>query len=152
MRRTCKPWTQSDLEALAALRGDGHKYVVIARRLGRTREAVRAMARALGIGPCRRPRGQAPACRPPCRHCGLRPASRARQLCWVCSADLAVRDLYPSSNPWNERGNDFCGPAAPPVARTDAPPGSPEKQAVLTERAGRRLSLFHRADGPQDLR
>ena len=34
--------------------------------------------------------------RPPCKHCGQKPAIRPRGLCWHCFEDLAIRALYPS--------------------------------------------------------
>ncbi len=33
---------------------------------------------------------------PLCRHCGIRPATRSRQLCHRHYEDRAIRDLYPS--------------------------------------------------------
>jgi len=32
----------------------------------------------------------------PCRHCGQRPPSRSRGLCWRCYADFTIRTLYPA--------------------------------------------------------
>ena len=89
----------------------------------------------------------------PCRHCGRRKYLKARQLCWPCYYQPAVRDRYPVST--HCRGareiEDFNGPGAAP-APTDARPGTPSKFAVLCERASRGERLWAAADAGPDLR
>ena len=82
-----------------------------------------------------------------CRHCGAGPVSRPRGLCWSCFYRPGVRDLYPNRSRFAQRGvSDFFGkPALPPVP-TDALPGTPEKVAVLEERARSRQALWHPLD------
>jgi hypothetical protein len=84
-----------------------------------------------------------------CRHCHRAPANRPRGLCWTCYYTPGLRDLYPSTSKFGRRGlDDFNGEAPLPLAPTRARPGSPEKVAVLEERARLRQSLWHPADGP----
>jgi hypothetical protein len=83
-----------------------------------------------------------------CRHCEKTPANRPRGLCWSCYYTPGVRELYPSAC---VRGiEDFLGKAPLPPAPTDALPGSPEKVAILEERARRRQALWHPDDAPLD--
>jgi hypothetical protein len=82
-----------------------------------------------------------------CRHCQEAPVSRPRGLCWNCYYDPAVRDLYPSTSKFGRRGvGNFHGSAPLPAFPTQAPPGSPEKIAVLTGRARLRQNLWHPED------
>src|SRR5262245_64949454 len=86
-----------------------------------------------------------------CRHCGQARVNRPRGLCWSCYYKPGVRDLYPSTSKFARRGvGDFNGRAALAARPTDAPPGSPEKVAVLEERARLGLSLWHPHDAPMD--
>ena len=86
-----------------------------------------------------------------CRHCNRVPSNRPRGLCWSCYYTPGVRDLYPSTSKFARRGvGDFNGRAVRPACPTDVPPGSPEKVAVLCERARLRQSLWHPADAPMD--
>jgi hypothetical protein len=88
------------------------------------------------------------ATRPVCRHCCKRAVSRSRGLCWGCYYADGVRELYPSTSKYARRGvGNFCGNAPLPLPTT-APPASPEKVAVLEERARRGEQLFH----PEDAR
>jgi hypothetical protein len=34
-----------------------------------------------------------------CRHCGEKPVTRPKGLCWTCSHDAAVRGQYPAADP-----------------------------------------------------
>jgi hypothetical protein len=62
-----------------------------------------------------------------------------------------VRDLYPSTSKFARRGvSDFNGKAAMPEP-TDAPPGSPEKVAILERRARLGQALWHPLDAPMDV-
>ncbi len=86
-----------------------------------------------------------------CQHCHVTPISRPRRLCWSCYYAPGVRDLYPATSKFGLRGpGAYQRDAAPPAFPTTAPPGSPEKIAVLTERVRRRQSLGHPEDA--DLR
>jgi hypothetical protein len=83
-----------------------------------------------------------------CRHCGLRKRCRPRGLCWACYYDKAITVLYPSTSKfgrWSLIADTRSTRPLPPqpcVAR----PGSPEKIAVLEERAMLRVQLWHPMD------
>jgi len=81
-----------------------------------------------------------------CRHCQKVKSNRPRGLCWSCYYSPGVRDQYPSTSKFARRGvSDFNGRARLPEP-TDALPGSPEKVAVLMDRARRGLALWHPLD------
>ena len=83
-----------------------------------------------------------------CRHCHRVPASRPRGLCWSCYYTPGLRDLYPSTSKYARRGlDDFNGEAPLPPLPTGALPGTPEKVAILEERARLRQALWHPQDG-----
>jgi hypothetical protein len=87
-----------------------------------------------------------------CRHCGRVPSNRPRGLCWSCYYRPGVRELYPSTSKFARRGvSDFNGRAALAAEPTSATPGSPEKVAILEERARLGLSLWHPLDAPMDI-
>lgn len=83
-----------------------------------------------------------------CRHCQHKEANRPKGLCWTCYYTPAVRGLYPSTSHLAPRsGNGWKSEHAElPDCPTDALPGSPEKEAVLTERASRSQTLWHPDD------
>lgn len=82
-----------------------------------------------------------------CRHCNKRNVNRPRGLCWTCYYSPGVRALYPSTSKFARRGvGNITGDVPPPAAPTSAPPGSPEKVAVMVERARRHQSLWHPLD------
>lgn len=86
-----------------------------------------------------------------CRHCCKRFANRPRQMCWSCYYRPGVRDLYPSTSKFARRGvGDFNGRTVLAARPTPAAPGSPEKVAVLEERARLGLSLWHPHDQSAD--
>ena len=86
-----------------------------------------------------------------CRHCGRVPSNRPRGLCWSCYYRPGVRELYPSTSKFARRGlDDFNGRVPLPPAPTGALPGTPEKVAILEERARLGLSLWHPLDAPMD--
>ena len=81
-----------------------------------------------------------------CRNCGKVRSNRPRGLCWSCYYTPGMRDRYPSTSKFARRGvMDFNGLARLPEP-TCALPGTPEKVAVLEERARRGLSLWHPLD------
>lgn len=87
----------------------------------------------------------------PCRHCRLGKVTRPRGLCWVCYYAPGVRELYgpprPETAKFAGRGTpDTAGDRPPAAAPTTAPPGTPEKLAVLEARAQDGVRLFHPAD------
>jgi hypothetical protein len=87
-----------------------------------------------------------------CRHCQRVPSNRPRGLCWSCYYTPGVREQYPSTSKFARRGvRDFNGKVILDEQPTAAPPGSPEKVAVLIERARRGISLWHPADAPMDI-
>lgn len=82
-----------------------------------------------------------------CRHCQHAVVSRPRGLCWSCYYAPGIREKYPSTSKFGRRGvANFYGRAARPSAPTDALPGSPEKIAVLMERARLKQELWHAED------
>jgi hypothetical protein len=86
-----------------------------------------------------------------CRHCNRVRTNRPRGLCWSCYYAPGIRDRYPSTSKFARRGvSDRTGRVPAPPAPTIAVPGSPEKVAILEERALLRVSLWHPADAPMD--
>ncbi len=87
-----------------------------------------------------------------CRHCGRKAAGRPRRLCWTCYRSLGIRSRYPTVSKFGRRGVlDFYGSGKPPAVPTRALPGSPEKVAVLEQRASRRETLWHPEDASFDV-
>jgi len=85
-----------------------------------------------------------------CRHCQKVKSNRPRGLCWSCYYTPGVRDLYPSTSKFARRGiRDYNGRSRIPEPTT-ALPGTPEKVAVLEERARLGLSLWHPLDATLD--
>ncbi len=89
---------------------------------------------------------------PPCRAgCGRRAERQRGGLCRSCSRDAAVKLRFPSSSKYARRGvGAGCRGYRLPDAPTSAAPGSPEKVAVLEERARLGLALWHPDDAPMD--
>jgi hypothetical protein len=86
-----------------------------------------------------------------CRHCECTKANRPRGLCWSCYYTPGVRDKYPSTSKFAQRGvGDFNGRAPLPIA-TRALPGTREKVAVLEERARLGQALWHPLDAVLDV-
>lgn len=84
-----------------------------------------------------------------CQHCRKSKVNRPRGLCWSCYYKPGVREQFPSTSKYARRGvGNFCGVAPIPAFATVAAPGSPEKIAILAERAQNRQSLWH----PEDTR
>src|SRR5438309_545760 len=82
-----------------------------------------------------------------CKHCGACRANRPRGLCWTCYNVPEVRDSYgPLSKFGRRNSEDFNGAAPLPEMPTKAPPGSPEKVAILEQRAKLRQELWHPLD------
>jgi len=87
-----------------------------------------------------------------CRHCQTCKANRPRGLCWTCYYAHGVRELYPSTSQFACRGRrDRNGSSPPAPFATDAEPGSPEKVAILEERANMRVQLWHPLDARVEL-
>ncbi len=86
-----------------------------------------------------------------CRHCQRVKSNRPRGLCWSCYYKPGVRELYPSTSKFARRGvGDFNGQSSLAALPTRALPGTPEKVAVLEERARLGLSLWHPLDATVD--
>jgi len=68
-------------------------------------------------------------------------------LCWACFYKPEVRALYPSTSKFARHGLG-TGQFIPtlPAFPTNATPGSPEKIAILQQRALSRQELFHPHD------
>lgn len=86
--------------------------------------------------------------KPVCKHCRKRNGWKSRGLCWTCFRTPGVRDSYPPKGGEARRGSgvDCNGGYTLPPVPTLAQPGSPEKEAVLTERAAAGTSLWHPDD------
>jgi hypothetical protein len=81
-----------------------------------------------------------------CRHCCKNKIHRPRGLCWRCYYTLEINALYVTESKFGRRSYpDFYG-SAPLPDPTDARPGTPEKVAVMEERANRGESIFHPED------
>ncbi len=86
-----------------------------------------------------------------CRNCNSHRPNRPRGLCWSCYYTPGVRERFPSTSKYARRGlDDFNGKAKLPPVPTRALPGSPEKVAILMERARLRQSLWHPDDASLD--
>ncbi len=82
-----------------------------------------------------------------CRHCSKSKVNRPRGLCWTCYYTPGVKDQYPPTSKFARRGvGNFSGQAPLPLVPTTAAPGTPEKLAVLEQRARLKQALFHPAD------
>lgn len=84
---------------------------------------------------------------PICRHCSHSKVNRPRGLCWHCYYTPGLKDLYPSTSKHARRGfGNFTGCRPLPDSPTTAVPGTPEKLAVMEERARLGQAMFHPAD------
>lgn len=82
-----------------------------------------------------------------CRHCSKSRINRPRGLCWNCYYAPGVREQYPSTSKYARRGfGNIAGGLPLPAAPTTAAPGTPEKLAVLEQRARSNQAIFHPAD------
>lgn len=82
-----------------------------------------------------------------CRHCRKKLATRPRRLCFRCYFRRRVRERYPSKGGRGNRGlGNFYRNAPLPAFPTQALPGTPEKIAVLEERARLKQCLWHPDD------
>lgn len=88
-----------------------------------------------------------------CRHCQRCSASRPRALCWNCYRHLEIRLAYPPTNDHGRRGEGLAVGRRPrlPPHPTGANPGTPEKIAIMRERARQGFELFHPLDGAETL-
>jgi len=86
-----------------------------------------------------------------CCHCRTVKSNRPRGLCWSCYYTPGVRDLHPSTSKFGRRGvGNFNRRMTVPPSPTHALPGTPEKVAVLEERARLGVSLWHPRDAGID--
>lgn len=82
-----------------------------------------------------------------CRHCSKCKVNRPRGLCWSCYYTPGVKEMFPSTSKYARRGvGNFSGNAPLPDAPTTAVPGTPEKLAILEQRAKMKCAIFHPAD------
>lgn len=89
--------------------------------------------------------------RPLCPECGLRKyGSQRRNLCYRCYADPRIRLRHPPTGPTHVEAGHLSnlpqGYRGPPPDPTDAPPGTPEKVAVMEARAAMGWDLWHPLD------
>jgi hypothetical protein len=83
----------------------------------------------------------------PCRHCKASHVTRPKQLCWTCYYTPGVRHPYPSAARPSGHGVTRPHDARPlPAHPTTALPGSPEKVAILEQRAALGAALWHPLD------
>lgn len=82
-----------------------------------------------------------------CRHCNRCAVNRPRGLCWTCYYTPGVRDKYPSTSKYANRGvgNGYINNAPLPEPTT-AEPGTVEKMAVMALRAKMKQQLHHPKD------
>jgi len=84
---------------------------------------------------------------PICKNCRTNKVNRPRGLCWNCYYTPGVRDRFPSTSKYARRGEgNFTGNAPFDATPTCHAPGTPEKLAVMAERAKRKLALWHPLD------
>jgi hypothetical protein len=82
-----------------------------------------------------------------CRNCQNVKSNRPRGLCWSCYYTPGVRAQFPSTSKFARRGvGNFNSRTKLPPCPTHALPGTPEKVAVLQERALLGVSLWHPLD------
>lgn len=82
-----------------------------------------------------------------CRHCGTGNVNRPKGLCWSCYCTPGVRELYPSTSKFCNRGvPDQEGGCPPPSQAASGPPKSEAKLVELERRAGAGESLWHPED------
>lgn len=88
-----------------------------------------------------------------CRHCSYKPANRPRQLCFVCYNLQGVREQYEPIGQSGRFGAARFASRHPPLPKhpTLARAGSPEKMAVMEQRAQRGEQLFHPDDNPEQI-
>lgn len=80
----------------------------------------------------------------PCLHCDHPIVNRPRGLCWVCYYTPGVKEKYGPLSKYGRRGvGHRDGALSTP---TTALPGTPEKLAVLEQRAANGESLWHPED------
>jgi hypothetical protein len=85
-----------------------------------------------------------------CRHCSRRPSCHSTGLCWRCRSVPAIRELYPSLSKYAPHRDRMHSNGSPEP--TEAVPGTPEKFAVLLQRASSGLDLFARGDASRDIK
>ena len=86
-----------------------------------------------------------------CRNCHHAKPNRPRGLCWSCYYAPGVRDRFPSTSKFAQRGiGDFNGKSVLPPFPTGAMPGTVAKVAILEQRAHMRVALWHPQDAPMD--
>jgi len=83
---------------------------------------------------------------PLCRHCQKNKVNRPRGLCWTCYYTPCVRELYPSESKFGRRGVLDRKTPRPMPEPTEAQPGTPQKVAVLEQRAKLGQNLWHPLD------
>lgn len=82
-----------------------------------------------------------------CRHCRRNKVNRPRGMCFRCYYTPGVKDRYPSTSKYANRGLGYGRWSSPPAPfPTEFAPGTPEKVAVLEERARLGVSLWHPRD------
>jgi hypothetical protein len=78
-------------------------------------------------------------------------ATRPRGLCWTDYRRPEIRDLYPASNKFGQRGHGTGNRIRPAPFPIDAEPGTEAKIKAMEERAKDGCAIFHPADRVIDL-
>lgn len=81
-----------------------------------------------------------------CRHCNRGRVNRPRGLCWGCYYTPGVKDQYPPTGMAARRLGNFAGQSLPLGTPTTVAPATPEKLAVMEERARLKQCLWHPLD------
>lgn len=84
-----------------------------------------------------------------CRHCQVKPISRARRLCSRCYMTPAIRKQYPRLDRFRSSDIPDRTGEQPEPAPCDAAPGTEAKLAELCRRAERGESLFRADERPR---
>ncbi len=84
-----------------------------------------------------------------CRRCKEKQCNRPRGLCWTCYYTPGVKDEYEITTVkgiYGSMGHKSTKHRAAPCEPTGALPGTPEKIAVLEQRAALGQELWHPLD------
>ena len=82
-----------------------------------------------------------------CKHCRTNKVNRPRGLCWNGYYTPGVKERFPSTSKYARRGEgNICGNAPTAPIPTAHAPGTPEKMAVMAERARKKQALWHPLD------
>ena len=84
-----------------------------------------------------------------CSHCQSNKVNRPRGLCWGCYYTPGVKEMYGGTSKFRSVGVGHGNGGYAMPTPTPHRPGTPEKQAVLAERAAAGLRLWHPDDASE---